>query len=414
MLTAVLLWGFALLLPLAWRYVAVLRSVPAPKRRQSDTPLRVCVVLGSGGHTSEMMRVVSALKMDVWKDHRPFYVVSSTDSHSAEQAVEFERRNFGRYCWLHVIPRARGVGESYFVSIFKTLYALWWSIFLVFREKPDLILVNGPGVCVPVVVAALLMAMFSPSWYYCRPAVVFIETYSSVSHMSVSGSLLGPLSDVCVVQWSKLYEKYRSMWWWKNANLKYLGTKQSSENYAKRPTVSEQEPTSVEKADGSGLMALVTVGSTQFTSLIEAMDDEEVLKTLAKRGFTRLLVQKGTTPYVNKVHAAHGVSVEVFTYRPNLHKVIQEAALVISHAGAGTTLEVLECKKPMIAVPNRTLMLDHQLEFAEALSTEGYIYCVQVSDIRRELQTLDLGALRVFPGTDITELRRLLLPVFSI
>ncbi len=46
-------------------------------------------MLGSGGHTTEMMRLVSAL--DKEKYHPRLYLVAETDARSAEKALEHER-----------------------------------------------------------------------------------------------------------------------------------------------------------------------------------------------------------------------------------------------------------------------------------------------------------------------------------
>ncbi|KAG8345220.1 putative glycosyltransferase family 28 protein [Trypanosoma vivax] len=414
------------ILALAWRFLYVLRGPPAPKHRSRDAPLSVCVVLGTGGHTCEMMRTIYALKPAVWRANRPFYVVSDTDHHSGSLAKEFEQSKFRRYCLLHRIPRAREVGQSYFFSIFSSLRALWSCMFLIAQEKPDVILANGPGVCVPVVLAAFLLAMFTPSRFYRRPAIGFIETYSSVTHLSVTGKLLAPFSDVFIVQWRVLYNICCNKWWMSKNSLFFVGTNDSLAGSNVPQLLAQEYPstslflprvnlnnTGSDGGNGSGLMALVTVGSTQFNALVEAMDSEDVCWALAQRGINRLLIQKGSSSHVNTVRSAHGVSIEVFDYRPNLKEVIASAALVISHAGAGTVLEVLEAKKPLIAVPNRSLMLDHQLEFAEALDANRYLRCVQVCDLRRELMELDLSKLRVFPGSNVADLREALALLFS-
>ena len=51
------------------------------------------------------------------------------------------------------LPRAREVGQSYLTSVFTTLRALWAAVALAFSQRPDLLLVNGPGTCLPVVIA---------------------------------------------------------------------------------------------------------------------------------------------------------------------------------------------------------------------------------------------------------------------
>ncbi|ORC91028.1 putative glycosyltransferase family 28 protein [Trypanosoma theileri] len=403
-----LLLGFLLIL--GWRFVQMVRRPPISRYRGGSVPLNVCVVLGSGGHTSEMMRAIKALSLDMWRANRPFYVVSETDKHSASIAVEFETVNFRRCCRLHNIPRAREVGQSYFLSIFSTLRAIWWSLFLIISEKPDVILVNGPGVCVPVVVTALLVAFFSPSWYYRRPAIAFMESFTCVYHLSLSGRLLIPFCDVWTVHWQSLYDAYMKRRWGRNGSLFFVGTAKNEEEMPRLTTPQQL----AEHSSNNEPFAIVTVGSTQFNALIEAVDDDEVLRALSKLGIKRLFIQKGASSHEVRLSNAHGITIEVFSYRPKLQEMIRDAALVISHAGAGTILEVLEFKRPLIVVPNRSLMVDHQVELAEALSSSHYLFCLQVWEFCKELQTLDFNTLREFPGANTTALREALLPLFGL
>ncbi len=65
-----------------------------------------------------------------------------------------------------------------------------------------------------------------------------------------------------------------------------------------------------------------------------------------------------------------------YCFKTSLKSDIASASLVISHAGAGTCLEVQAAKKPHIVVVNEQLMDNHQLELAEKLAEGGHlIHC---------------------------------------
>ena len=48
---------------------------------------------------------------------------------------------------------------------------------------------------------------------------------------------------------------------------------------------------------------------------------------------------------------------------------MESADLVISHAGAGTCLEVLRLGKPLVVIVNRSLLGNHQVWIAKSLET---------------------------------------------
>ncbi|CCW67964.1 unnamed protein product [Phytomonas sp. Hart1] len=395
---------------LVWGIVAQ-RVVPPFRPRSSGSPVKVGVVLGSGGHTSEMIRVLNTLPHSFWENSHPFYVVSNTDRHSAQLARDFEQTAFKRRGVLHVIPRAREVGQSYFTSIRTVLLALWSSLIVVYREKPDVLLTNGPGVCLPVILAGFLLPAWCPWYVRRRPIIVYMESFTCVEHLSLTGRLLAPfLADIFTVHWEAVQVATARIRW--RGQLYCIGNRSKTNDDVAKAAPHEQ--TLREN------YALVTVGSTRFDELIYAMLNTSAWTTLrAHFAIDKLLVQYGAmdfTPLPNQpmrwdADPANlstgiwrgtwgGVVVEAFSYRPKLDQCISDASLVITHAGAGTILECLNARCPTVVVPNRRLMSDHQLDLANALMRRGYLYCVSVEQLGDQLRTLNLNKLSVYPGMD--------------
>ncbi|GKT37140.1 UDP-N-acetylglucosamine transferase subunit Alg13-like protein [Aduncisulcus paluster] len=85
------------------------------------------------------------------------------------------------------------------------------------------------------------------------------------------------------------------------------------------------------------------------------------------------------------------LSIEIFNFEPNISKRYLSADLIISHAGAGTVLEVSRLQKHHIIVGNPLLMDNHQIELMEAMHSRGH--CIGVASA---------SALRkIFGDTDI-------------
>lgn len=121
---------------------------PKAKVESRGAAKKTMIVLGSGGHTAEMLRVLK--HMDLAKYRPRCYVVSGTDDMSADRALRFEKeRQEGGLDpgqadpGVFDIPRSREVGQSYVTSVFTTIRSLVASAAVVFVERPALLLCNG-------------------------------------------------------------------------------------------------------------------------------------------------------------------------------------------------------------------------------------------------------------------------------
>ena len=104
---------------------------------------------------------------------------------------------------VHTIRRSREVGQSFGSSVWTTGLALLDSVALVSASRPQLVLCNGPGTCLPLVAASVALRAVGPS-RVC--GCVYVESVARVQHLSLTGRLLYSLrlADAFFVQWEAL------------------------------------------------------------------------------------------------------------------------------------------------------------------------------------------------------------------
>jgi beta-1,4-N-acetylglucosaminyltransferase len=231
-------------------------SPPRPPA-SSKCPTHVLIVLGSGGHTAEMLNMLRRLPLLPEKFTHRTYVVSSGDGFSALKAREFEWDISGHQ-HKQVAENSGEADEGYDVvtvrrarRVHQSLLSTPWSAFLCLQDciellmgrhqdqirrpqsfhvkgrpsYPDLILTNGPGTGVCVVLASLFLRFFgfsgpstsssdskaktAPSqklqWQHSgHMRTIFVESWARVTTLSLSGKILLPLVDRFLVQWPTL------------------------------------------------------------------------------------------------------------------------------------------------------------------------------------------------------------------
>jgi len=386
LLTACAAVGFFVLLVRIW--LALPRRDAPALRVPKEKRVRCLVVLGSGGHTAEMFYDLASLER--WSDgFAATYLVANTDRGSKEKAESFEQERGNSQAEIVWVPRAREVGQSYVSSIWTTLKAAWASLWIVLWLMPDVVLCNGPGTCVPVVASAYIARVLGLK----RIAVVYSESFACVEHLSLSGRILYPLADSFTVQWPQLKAEHPA--------AVYAGRLEASADGLgiSGDGLPPLGPTSGLQNEEAPATAWVTVGSTKFDDLIQAVDCREVQQRLHSLGIQDLRVQRGRGSYVPSAITERGTEpvTTVLEFVPDLPNQLRRASLVISHAGAGTILDCLAAGRRLVVVPNERLMANHQVQLGMALQKAGLLYCLKCGELADGLQRLDFGSLRRFP-----------------
>ena len=131
-----------------------------------------------------------------------------------------------------------------------------------------------------------------------------------------------------------------------------------------------------------------TVGTTEFAALAEALLAPAALAALRAQGFTRLLLQLGRGPEPHWPADAP-LEVEWYRFKPSLDADMREAALIVSHAGAGSILEGMRLGKRMLVVVNDALMHNHQQELAQELHARRHLLATTPGELLPTLRSLE-------------------------
>ncbi|CAO3649290.1 unnamed protein product [Mucor hiemalis] len=168
------------------------------KKGKRSKPCKTCIVLGSGGHTAEMMQLVKSL--DPIKFTPRIYISASTDSLSKDKATAFEQSLNKGVFELCSIPRAREVGQPWSTVPYSIILALLTCTKVLMQHWPDLIICNGPGSCIPICMLTYIPRVLGIK----KIEIIYIESFARVETLSLTGKLLYHFVDRFLVQWAEL------------------------------------------------------------------------------------------------------------------------------------------------------------------------------------------------------------------
>jgi len=153
---------------------------------QVDPKIKLLVVLGDGGHTAEIVRLVELLG----PDYDYTYLMTTVDQIS-QSKITVEGP-------VHYITRPRAKDEKLWGVVRHLGYSLWQAIWLLYRIRPQVVLGSGPAVMVPVALFNKLIG----------GKIIFVETGSRITELSLTGKIMLKMADLYFVQWEQLQQRY--------------------------------------------------------------------------------------------------------------------------------------------------------------------------------------------------------------
>jgi beta-1,4-N-acetylglucosaminyltransferase len=148
------------------------------------------------------------------------------------------------------------------------------------------------------------------------------------------------------------------------------------------------------------------VGTTSFNDLIKLFLSPVIHAYIRDFGAKRIVLQIGRGESLEELELSlrgrllsdeRLLPTEVFRFSSSIESFMQNAILIISHAGAGSIMEALALRRPLIVVVNQTLMDNHQLELSSALEKKGYLLSTDCSELHLAIKKMSSLSLEPYP-----------------
>jgi beta-1,4-N-acetylglucosaminyltransferase len=147
--------------------------------------MKLMVVLGEGGHTKQLLSLVDLLG----GSYDYHYIICKEDGLSADHI---------RYPGaIHYLPRPRGKRTAILIAVLRTVLTGLQSLWILLRVRPVAILSAGPAVAVPISVVGKLLGVL----------IIFVESASRVTTLSLTGRIMYRWADLFFVQWPQWVDK---------------------------------------------------------------------------------------------------------------------------------------------------------------------------------------------------------------
>ena len=325
--------------------------------------MKICLSSSGGGHLRQLLSIE-----EVYANLDHYFVVSR--SALSESVARSHRCFFVDDTALGRLTRSPKAWWSLAANLAKSLWILA-------RERPDVILSTGAG--------AALCTLVMGRLFGCK--VIFLETFAHSRTPSLTGRLVSPLAHAHLVQWESLKAVFPRA-------------------VVVSPLVETGElvPDQPEKPR----LTLLTVGTHgPFDRLVRAAE------RLIEAG-------KLTHPVIAQVGEGgyQSPAVQAFESCDNaeMKRLLGESDLVITHAGTGSILSALEAGCKVIAIARSSVCGehydDHQQEILEELIARNAILGskdpADLENLLEKVSSFRPQRIEISPEPIVREIQRLL------
>ena len=148
--------------------------------------MKILIVLGGGGHTSQMLKLVTLLEGRFEFE----YVVARQDSFS-EKKIRIPGN-------IIRINRTRNIKENLFSAILKQIVGCFEAFFIISKSDAKAIIACGPHVAAPMCFICKLLGK----------KIIFLESWSRIYTKSDTGRFIYSFADLFFVQWPEMLKLY--------------------------------------------------------------------------------------------------------------------------------------------------------------------------------------------------------------
>ena len=288
---------------------------------------------GTGGSVSPLLAVAEALKK---KGDFEFLFVGTANGPEkdmvAKAGLPFAVISSGKL--------RRYFDWHNFIDLFKIKLAFWQSLFLLIKNRPDLVITAGSFVAVPLVWAAGLLNI---------PCLV----HQMDIRPGLANILMAPFAKFVTVTFEKSLMDYgaKAVWTGNPSQLSIINYQLSISDARKFFNLKDGLPTVFVVGGGTGAVA---INKLVEDNLVELSSFCQIIHSTGKGKMTSIKNEN--------YHAFEFLNTE------EMAKALLACDLVITRAGIGTLTDLVVFKKPAIIIP---MPKTHQEENAQYFAEKG-------------------------------------------